>query len=214
MRLEDDVDAAKAALPGCGQRGADLCRVVPVVVDDRDSTRAPFELEATIDAPIACQSLTDTFDGNVETKSDSDGGGGVAHVVLAGNMQVEFAQVATAVINLEGAGKYSILTDSPTHSRDQEIRAVACSVGHHKPAHVGQDASQLVVVIAGYDHPVKGDLIEELDERLLNVGHVAIAVQVLAVDVGDDRENRPQLEKRSVAFVGFRDEILRFAEPG
>ena len=39
MRLEDDVDLAEAALPRRRQRGADLGRMVAVIVDHGDAVR-------------------------------------------------------------------------------------------------------------------------------------------------------------------------------
>ena len=51
-------------------------------------------------------------------------------------------------------------------------------------------------------------------KALLDVGHVAVAVHVLAVEVGDDGEDGRELEEGAVAFVGFGDEVLRGAEAG
>ena len=48
----------------------------------------------------------------------------------------------------------------------------------------------------------------------LDVGHVVVAVHVLAVEVGDDGEDGRELEEGAIALVGFGDEVLGGAEAG
>ena len=44
-------------------------------------------------------------------------------------------------------------------------------------------------------------------EGLLDVGHVAVEIHVLAVEVGDDGEDGRELEEGAVALVGLGDEV-------
>ena len=53
-----------------------------------------------------------------------------------------------------------------------------------------------------------------VEEGLLDVGHVAVAVHVLAVEIGDHGEDGRELEEGAVALVGLGDQILRAAQPG
>ena len=78
--------------------------------------------------------------------------------------------------------------------------------------HARQQGAESVIVVAGDHHAVKRHAVHELDEGALDVVHVAIAVHVLAVDVGDHREDGRELEERAVAFVGFGDQVLRLAQ--
>ena len=89
VRLKDDVDLAEAALPRRRQRGANLGGMMAVVVDHGDAVGAALELEAAIHAVEVGQAFADLVDRNVQSNADGDGGSGVAHVVLAGNVQLE-----------------------------------------------------------------------------------------------------------------------------
>ena len=51
-------------------------------------------------------------------------------------------------------------------------------------------------------------------KALLDIGHVAIAVHVLTVEIGDDGEDGRELEEGAVALIGFGDQVLRVAELG
>ena len=50
---------------------------------------------------------------------------------------------------------------------------------------------------------VERHLLDELEERRADLGDGCVVIQVLAVDVGDHRQNRAELQERAVAFVGF-----------
>ncbi len=97
---------------------------------------------------------------------------------------------------------------------NQEVGAAACAIGRHAAMNARQQAAQDRIVVAGNDHAVERDTLHELQEGAADVAHVAVAVHVLAVDVGDDREDRRELQKGPVAFVGFGDQVLRLAEAG
>ena len=83
MRLEDNVDPPESALARCGKRGTYLRGMMAVVVDHGHAVDAALELEAAIDTVEFRQPLTNFVDWNVEPEADCDGGGGVAHIVLA-----------------------------------------------------------------------------------------------------------------------------------
>ena len=78
----------------------------------------------------------------------------------------------------------------------------------------GQYGSELRIVEAGRDSAVERHLVHEGEEGLLDVGHVAIAVHVLAVEIGDDGEDGRELEKGAIALVGLSHQILGGAEAG
>ena len=70
------------------------------------------------------------------------------------------------------------------------------------------------VVDAGGDCSVKRHLVHEVEKGALDVGHVVVAIHVLAVEVGDHGEDGRELEEGAIAFVGFGDQVLRGAEAG
>ena len=87
-------------------------------------------------------------------------------------------------------------------------------VSHHSARHPRQQSAQRFVVVASHHRAVEGHAVHELDEGALDVLHVAIAVHVLAIDVGHHRQNGRELEERAVALVGFGNQVLRGAKPG
>ena len=48
----------------------------------------------------------------------------------------------------------------------------------------------------------------------LDFFQVRIVIQVLSVDVGDDRDRRSELQERAVAFIRFGDKKIAFAQLG
>ena len=70
------------------------------------------------------------------------------------------------------------------------------------------------IVDAGGDRAVERHAVHEVEKGALHVGHVAVAVHVLAIEIGDDGEDGRELEKGAVALVGLGNQILRGAETG
>ena len=70
------------------------------------------------------------------------------------------------------------------------------------------------IVDAGGDRAVEGHLVHESEKGVLDIFHVAVAVHVFAVEIGNDGENGRELEERAVAFVGLGHKVLRGAETG
>jgi hypothetical protein len=63
--------------------------------------------------------------------------------------------------------------------------------------------------IAGDHGAVERHAVHEVEEGLLDVVHIAVAVEVLAIDVRHDRDDGRKLEKGAVTLVGFGDHVLR-----
>src|SRR5919198_1795107 len=111
-------------------------------------------------------------------------------------MEVELTQVSVVKMNVESAyrpmvnrGTFNLLQD------DAEIGPTASSVGNGSPLQLRKHAPQDRIVIAGHHHPIKRHTVHEVEECALDVAHVAIAVHVLGVDFGYNRQNRRELEK-------------------
>jgi len=139
---------------------------------------------------------------------------------LAGNVELEFAErlifaLVIFVLDLKAAERPIFF---PTRFRGDdlhsEIRFRAGAIGRDTTLYTWQQRAEGSIVSAGNDHAIKRHAIHELDEGLFHILHVAIAIHVLAVDVGDDGKNWGQLEERPVALVGFGDEVLRLTEAG
>ena len=63
MRLKDHVNASVAAFARRRQRGANLGRMVPVVVHHRDAVRLPALLKPPVDSAKMLESLGNLFSG-------------------------------------------------------------------------------------------------------------------------------------------------------
>ena len=91
MRLEDDVNFAETALPRRREGGANLGRMMPVVVDHADSVNRASQLEATIHAAKVLKGCADLLDADVKTDANRNRRCGIQHVVHAGHVQTKFA---------------------------------------------------------------------------------------------------------------------------
>ena len=63
------------------------------------------------------------------------------------------------------------------------------TIGKHGVTHAGQQGSQFGIIHTGCGRAVKRDAIHKVEERALHIFHVAIAIHVLAIDIGDDGED-------------------------
>src|SRR5271157_6627465 len=121
--------AAEPALAGRGQGGSDLGGMVTVIVNHADSGSLASKLEAAIDAAEAVEGRANLVRGNVERGSDGNGCGGIEHVVNAGDVQGELAQVLRFVGDAEMAegAMFNRGRLGPWRA-DQEVGAAAGSV--------------------------------------------------------------------------------------
>jgi hypothetical protein len=70
------------------------------------------------------------------------------------------------------------------------------------------------MVEAHHRQPVERDPVREVDERLLQRLDRAVVIEVLGIDVGDDRDGRRQVEERSIRLVRLDDDPLAPPELG
>src|SRR5271156_1138199 len=179
MRLKNNVDVAVVAVPRGAESGANLSGVVSVVVDDGDAVDTAFELETPVDTAKVLYPLRDGLGLDLQLVGDGHGGGRVEDVVCSGDMQLKGTQdAAIAGGNLEAR---TDSLDRRQHAQDV-VGAGIGSVGEDLSAYARQDSGELRVVEAGDAGAVKRYAIHELDEGILHVGHVAIAIHVLAIE--------------------------------
>ncbi|MNN22091.1 hypothetical protein D3C81_1354350 [compost metagenome] len=82
-------------------------------------------------------------------------------------------------------------------------------VAHHGLGHERQDLAHVGVVDAQHGDAVERQALREFDERLLEPGKVVpVGVHVVGIDIGDDLDDREQVQERGIRFVGLgHDEI-------
>src|SRR5262249_15724708 len=101
VRLEDHVDRFELTLPRRSQRCASVRWVMAVVGDHADVGKPAAQLETPVNALKALQALPDQVRRNVQAHTHAHGGGGIQHVVMAGNLEVEVAQAPSLIVHLK-----------------------------------------------------------------------------------------------------------------
>ena len=146
MRLKYHVDLLEAALSGGRQRGANLGRMMAIVVNHADPGCLAAQLEPPVYAAEIFQRRADVIGSDIETDSHCNGCGGVQNVVYSRHMQAEFAQITLPVGDLKTAGRLLSRSDDPAESRpsltqlDVKIRASPCSVADRSPPNLRKQA--------------------------------------------------------------------------
>src|SRR5689334_25213634 len=99
VRLENDVNLAKAALLRRSQSSFDFGGMVPVIVDDADAHCPPPQLKSAINASELIERRADCVDANVESKPYRNRGGRIQDIVCSRHKQRELAKVALLIGN-------------------------------------------------------------------------------------------------------------------
>src|SRR5712671_4076223 len=181
----------ESALAGSGESSANLGRMMPVVVDYAHAGGLAAELKTAIYAAEVIKPRADLVGGYVESGPNRNGGRCVQNVVQPGNVQCELSQILLLIRYAESAERNVLAWHGagPCYV-DQEVGAMRRPISDYAAMDPRQQAFQDWIVVAAHDHAVKRDALHELQERPPNVAHIAIAVHVLAIDVGYDRQNR------------------------
>ena len=90
------------------------------------------------------------------------------------------------------------------------LRAEA--VGDVPAVNARQQILHVRVVEAQHRQAVKRHFLDELDEGVLQDLVRLVEIEVLGVDVGDDRDRGREAQERAVALVGLGDQQVAFAE--
>src|SRR5438067_4577340 len=209
VRLEGRHQPAREALPRGAQRGADLLGMVRVVVHHEHVLLLPLHLEAAMDAAELLEGVRRDAERDLEVGGDGEGGERVEGVMAAGHAEPDGAEPPLAAPDLEHG----------LEPVDAEVARLPVGVGRRP---VGDEALADVRHQGAHRHAVEAedgqaverDAVDELEIRLAHPVHVPVVVEVLAVDVGDDGDDRREEEEGAVALVGLGDQELPLAETG
>ena len=94
---------------------------------------------------------------------------------------------------------------------DPQVGLRAGAVGDHAAIDARQNLLDVFVVQAQDRRAIERNRFDELDERPADLFEIRVVIQMLAVDVGDDRQNRRELQERSVALVAFDHQVIACA---
>ena len=208
VRLEgDDQPPLAGHLAGGPQRGGELGRVVGVVVVDPHARRDALELEPATGTTEAGQSGGELVEGQAEPQADGERRGGVAHVVLARDLQPQPTHPSAAVDDL-GLRQVPVepqLLDAQVGVVGGAVRDDLDTLGRGS----GSQPAGAGVVGAGDQEALRVKGFGKSDEGSLDRCLVGVVVEVVRLDVGDDGGERRQQQERAVALVGLGDEAAR-----
>ena len=141
--------------------------------------------------------------------ADADGGQRIEHHVVAWNIDRIIAD-DLAEGRYGKCGGEPILANVMGSQVHLRIRAVGLHLAFEQRQHLGH----VRVIHAGEDGTIEGHLVREFREGRPDFLDVLVVIQVLAIDIGDDGEGGIQHQEASVAFVGFRHQIVALAKLG
>src|SRR5690606_6527805 len=117
----------------------------------------------------------------------------------------------SAPVGMDGVKKITALT------RANVVSAPVClggkAVSYDSPvAHPGDNLLHLRVIDAQDGRTIERNVLDEFHERLSHSVEAAVVVEMLRIDVGDDRNGAIEAQKAAVALVGFNDHPLAAAK--
>ena len=172
--------------PGRAQVGGEFGGVVRVAVQDQHPARLALEFHPAPRAAIAGDGRGHPGRGEAELDGGGEGGGGVQGVVVTGHVHGHLGKDFAERPALSRHGK------ADRHPPGGHVGEPVVGVrGFSVPAdargvQARRDGLGARVVRAGQHHPA--DPQAERGERGLDVCQAAVVVQVVGLDVGDDRE--------------------------
>ena len=197
------ITRALGSLPRGGEHCPDLGRVVGVIVDhDRaigfaDLCEAPFYPFEPFEPGNDC------FIRNAKLQRHRDRGQRVLDVVTARDRHVKRDGPTLAV----PAEDQRVEPRSARHRRHivrPDVGERREAVGDDPPvADPADDVLNLGMIDAQHRETVEGHVLDELDERVLDAIEIAIMLEMLGIDVGDDGDGSVEPEEAAVALVSL-----------
>ena len=156
------------------------------------------QVEAAADAGERFQRARDRLRRHAELPGDGRGGQRVLHVVAARQRQRHRRAVVFRQAQGEAACGRRICCTSSARTSACRIEAV----GHQVARRLRRQRRDFGIVDAQHRQSVERQAVQELGERRLHAGEVAaVVLQMIRIDIGDDRDQRIQAQEAAVALV-------------
>ena len=186
------------------QHRADLDRVMGIIVDDRRAVDLADLVKRRLTPVKLSKPAGQRRIVHPELEPDRDRRQRVQHIVparhrhehaldqppLAVDAEHRHVEPAAAIVRLDIVGA----------KVGQRRRAIGDDPPVADPA---EDALHLGMVDAHHREPVEGHILDELDEGVLDRVEAAIMLEMLGIDVGDDRDRPVEPQEAAVALVGL-----------
>src|SRR6266853_6578977 len=203
MRLKQHQQPIELAAAGGFEGGADLGRVMAVVIDHGDVIDDALDVKTAAHASKIDKAFADQVGRNVQIQRDGGCRRGIANIVHARRVRkLEQAEIFALVSQPELAAQTLQL-----HVADHQIGLARSSVGYDGTLHAGNDGLHVRLIDTQDRRAVKWHAIHKLDEGVLNVFERGVLVQMFAINRGHDRDNRREHQEAAVAFIRFHDEV-------
>ncbi len=121
--------------------------------------------------------------------------------------------------NRHGAQRLALTHDFEARREtvDDDFLGAQVGVGRHairdhRLANRGQQRAHIDAVDAENSRAIERHVIDEAQKRIAHAIDISIMIEVLGIDVGNDRERRHQQQKRRVALVGLGHHVVTAPE--
>jgi len=187
---------------GCSiERCADLTRVMTVIVEITDAVALAVVFKAALRVGEAFHGLRKCGEGYAEFIRNDECRDGIEHVVQTGNGKLYSAEGISVVLDGEGGAAHLV-----EHDVRGTVAAAVQTVGLAAVREFVDQALDALVVRAADEQAVLGQSGEEFFKRLYDVVDILVVVEVIIVDVVDERHGRCEGQEAFDVFAGFGDE--------
>ncbi|KAG1401012.1 hypothetical protein G6F59_013101 [Rhizopus arrhizus] len=186
-----------------------------VVVDDahlRTAGGGPFAqiVEATADPGEAFQCARARIRRHAQLPAHCCRGQCVQHVVPARQRPPHF--LAGALRQAQGEAHARPFLH---HVLGAHVGLRAHAVAHHVARGLGGQRGHFRIIDAQHRQAIERQALQELGEGRLHAGEiVAVVLQMIGINVGDDRHQRIQAQEAAIAFVGLGHQPLATTQLG
>src|SRR5574344_1600872 len=210
MRLEHDDDAlVRELVAGTGESRGGFRRVVRIVIIDEHALFGADVFKAAMDARKFSKDLAHRIERNALLVRKRDSRGRIQHIVAARNLEREFADGLSGLEHFKAGNSVHIAkVFNAVH------RLTVESVSHDGFHETRKHGLDIRIIEADDNLSVKRNFVRKSDKGVLDFFDVAVSIEVIRVDVRDDRGRGHHREEAAVEFIAFRDEIIAAADLG
>ena len=186
-------------------RGAHFRGVVRIVVDHIDALLCPQSLESPLDTAERGESRRHSRYRAPQREPGAEGGHRVADVVQSRHRQLDRPQILPVETHLEARAhriQHQIRGHQARIGRVRRRGRAGCrgAVSNHLVTRRNAQGHGPLVISAAHHHACRCEI---LLEGAHDVIEIAIDVEVIGLDIQDDRHRRIEREERAVVLIGF-----------
>ena len=207
MGLEGTDHPPVSQAPGRGQQGAQLAGVVGVVVVHRRAVELPLVLKPSARPAEGPQAVPDCGEGRPQLKGRAGGGQSVAHIVDAGDTELDAPQILAPDDQVKG--REPTLPGQPLTVDVTLLQAK----GEHGPLQPPQGVHGVGVVPVRHHAALLRDQLRKAAEGVLHILQVLEEVQVVGVHIEDHRHGGEEGQEGVAVLTGLQNDGIPLPHP-